>query len=278
MKSFKEYLEEKLMIFGKTAYPKFGNVVILAGGGGSGKGFQLKNLLGIEGKVFDVDALKELALKSPKFKQRVKADTGQDLSKFDLHNPADVSALHGIIADVYNIPNKLQQSTFNEILTSQNKPNLIFDVTLKDLKKLHDISVSVESIGYDKKNIHIVWIVNDIEVAINQNEKRDRRVLKDILVQTHEGASMTMDKILTMGEGLKQYMDSVIFFSFNKANVDVVTAKSKDGGSYIQKANYIKVKEQGKPQMTPEQLSNEVLDKLEQYTPKIKGDLWHKHQ
>ena len=34
MKSFKQYLNEKLMTFGKQAYPKFGNVVILAGGAG----------------------------------------------------------------------------------------------------------------------------------------------------------------------------------------------------------------------------------------------------
>jgi len=35
---FNEYLLEKLITFGGKAYPKFGNVVILAGGGGSGKG------------------------------------------------------------------------------------------------------------------------------------------------------------------------------------------------------------------------------------------------
>ena len=35
-------LQEKLITFGKKAYPKFGNVVILAGGAGSGKGFQLE--------------------------------------------------------------------------------------------------------------------------------------------------------------------------------------------------------------------------------------------
>lgn len=31
---FNEYLLEKLITFGGKAYPKFGNVVILAGGGG----------------------------------------------------------------------------------------------------------------------------------------------------------------------------------------------------------------------------------------------------
>ena len=40
MKSFRELvMNEKLITFGGKAYPKFGQVVILAGGAGSGKGF-----------------------------------------------------------------------------------------------------------------------------------------------------------------------------------------------------------------------------------------------
>ena len=34
-----DVLIEKLITFGGKAYPKFGNVVIMAGGAGSGKGF-----------------------------------------------------------------------------------------------------------------------------------------------------------------------------------------------------------------------------------------------
>ncbi len=55
-------IDEALITFGGKAYPKFGQVVILAGGAGSGKGFVNSNLLGIDGKVFDVDALNGLAI------------------------------------------------------------------------------------------------------------------------------------------------------------------------------------------------------------------------
>lgn len=58
-------LMEKLITFGGEAYPKFGNIVLMAGGAGSGKGFVLSNLVGLEGKVFDVDELKTLASKTP---------------------------------------------------------------------------------------------------------------------------------------------------------------------------------------------------------------------
>jgi hypothetical protein len=50
-------LLEKLITFGGQAYPKFGNIIIMAGGAGSGKGFVLGTLVGAEGKVFDVDEL-----------------------------------------------------------------------------------------------------------------------------------------------------------------------------------------------------------------------------
>ena len=48
-----EELVEKLITFGNRAYPKFGTVVIMAGGAGSGKGFVKERLLGVEGFTFD---------------------------------------------------------------------------------------------------------------------------------------------------------------------------------------------------------------------------------
>lgn len=72
-------LMEKLITFGGKAYPKFGNIVVMAGGAGSGKGFVLSNLVGMEGKVFDVDELKTLASKTPAIVKRIKAEMGVDL-------------------------------------------------------------------------------------------------------------------------------------------------------------------------------------------------------
>ena len=72
------------------------------------------------------------------------------------------------------------------------KPNIIFDVTLKNITKLSNISTALESIGYSKQNIHLVWIVNAVSVAIQQNRSRDRVVPEDILLDTHKGASTTM--------------------------------------------------------------------------------------
>lgn len=155
-------------------------------------------LLGIEGNTLDVDALKTLALGSQNLAQKIKDETGQDIKKFDLKNPDNVAKLHDLMSKVYHITDKNQQRIFSSALTapSDRKPNLIFDVTLKDMGKLESISRNVQQLGYDKSNIHIVWVVNDIEVAIKQNQNRSRVVSSEILMSTHEGASMTMRKLI----------------------------------------------------------------------------------
>lgn len=283
------FLMEKLITFGNQAYPKFGQIVILAGGAGSGKGFQLSNLLGIQGKVFDVDKLKELAIKSKVFAAKVKKETGQDLKTFDLKVPRNVSKLHDILGDTYSIDDKTLKRVFTGVMAadSSRKPNLIFDVTLKNLAKLESITRNVQELGYDKKNIHIVWVVNELEIAMDQNKTRDRVVPEEILISTHEGVALTMKKILDMGATLGKYMDGDIWITFNKLDVDTKTEKSKVGvatwkdkkyktakskGKVIAQAEYFKIKKKGEAQTKSRQLGNEIYDKIKSYVPKI--DAW----
>lgn len=134
MQSFLEYLEEDLVTFGGKAYPKYGQFVILAGGSGSGKGFIIKSLLGIDAKVIDPDYLKELVLKSHGLvNKKLKQITGKQT--FDLKKPEDVRDVHVAIDGNLNLNNKRT----NILSTQQRKqatlPNLIFDTTLRDFSK-----------------------------------------------------------------------------------------------------------------------------------------------
>jgi predicted kinase len=282
-----EFLEEKLITFGGTAYPKFGHVVIMAGGAGSGKGFVLNNLVGLEGKVFDVDELKQLATRSPRIIQRVRDEMGIDLTKLDtrknelaLKDPDNVSLLHEIIGDALNLPDRRQQAFLASVMAtpSERKPNMIFDVTLKDLMKLNNITRMARNLGYDKKNIHIVWVINDIEVAKNQNETRDRTVPVDILVNTHRGVSATMLDVVQMGDGLTKYMDGDIVFAFNQVKVDSEfvqrDSKVQSGvlsrqtrGQYVKDANYFYVKRAGRGVTSLKDLSKDIRQKVASYVP-----------
>lgn len=266
-----EPLDEKLITFAKKAYPKSGNVLILAGGAGSGKGYVLNNLIGMEGKVFNVDDLKSLSLRAPKLKKKIKDEFGIDMSKLSLLKGKDVATLHDIVSSELNLPNKKMAAFFADVIFKdpKDKPNVIFDVTLKDLFKLKSVTSMVQNAGYEKKNTHIVWVVNDIEVAKVQNKdpKRGRVVPVEILVNTHRGASQTMLDIVKMGKGLKSYMDGDIVFAFNKINVDSAIEVSKRGGSYIKDADYFYVKRAGKQPESFNNIGDKVLNKIQGYVP-----------
>lgn len=267
-----DMLLEKLITFGGKAYPKFGNIVIMAGGAGSGKGFVKDKLVGLEGRTFDVDELKTLAAKTPFIQRRVKAEFGVDLGNLakDLKNPENVAKLHEIIGDALKLPDKRMQAFYASVLTAADdrKPNIIFDVTLKDLRKLQNITRQVSNIGYDRKNVHIVWVVNDIEIAKKQNTQRDRMVPVEILVNTHRGASQTMLDITNMGTSLKKYMDGDIVFAFNKIGVDSDISTSGKGGMTVTDANYFYVKRAGQPVTSSDRLSKELKAKVASYVPK----------
>jgi DNA-binding Lrp family transcriptional regulator len=266
-----DVLLEKLITFGGRAYPKFGNVVIMAGGAGSGKGFVKDKLVGLEGFTFDVDELKKLASRTLKIVKRVKDELGVDLEQLgtQLRDPDKVSKLHEIIGDALNLDDRRLQAFYASVLSAdpERKPNIIFDVTLKDLRKLEKLTRQASSLGYDKKNIHIVWVVNDIEVALDQNASRDRVVRADILVNTHRGAAAKLADGINMGKSLDTYMDGDIVFAFNKIKVDSELKKSGRGGDYIKDANYFYVKRQGKPPIPQEKLGRDLKNKIASYVP-----------
>lgn len=271
MHGFKEFirLDEVQIQFNKNRNTQFGNVVILAGGAGSGKGFTVSKLIGIQGKTFDVDALKEMFTKRERLVSLIKEKYGFDLSKFDLRSPTDTSSVHEILANQIKLPSKREKTTFTAIATlaKDRKPNLIFDVTLRDISKLYKIAEMVTQMGYEKENIHLVWVLNDIEIAKTQNLKRDRVVSDDILVNTHAGASQTMRDVINNLSSIGQTLDGDIFITFNQAGVDTQVEKSKSGGSYVKKASYFHVKEAGKAIKEDATISKEIVAKIKSYVP-----------
>jgi len=263
-------LQEALITFGGKAYPKFNTVVIMAGGAGSGKGFVQKNLLGVEGKSFDPDRIKELALRSKVIAKKVEEISGVEIKSLDLSRPKDVSTLHTAISTVLKIDKKSQDVALAAamITNSDRKPNLIFDTTLKSFSKLANLSDALVAAGYDKKDINIVWVMNDIEIAKEQNQQRKRKVDSQILISTHTGAAATMKQIINMGDTLAKHMDGGIVIAFNKKGVDVSVKTSKGGGKYVAKANYFTVKQRGKAPTSVEGLDKEIRNKIKSYIPK----------
>ena len=145
-------LNEALIQLANQKDALFGNVIILAGGAGSGKGMVLNNLIDIKGKVFDVDVLKTMALKAPLLQTKLTEFFGKDVDYTApdfLRNIENVSHLHEIISDVMNLPKRKENAFYKSVLTAaaDRKPNIIFDVTLKDMNKLESITRQVKALG-----------------------------------------------------------------------------------------------------------------------------------
>ena len=203
MKSFKQYivemqeLAEKLLVIGKGK--KYGQIIFLAGGAGSGKGFSVKNFLeGEKFKVRDVDEMKKLFLRLANLKDK-NCKNCSELRGLDMTKPKDVYKLHMWVKE-----QGFKDKTLDLLLSqasSDRLPNIIFDVTMKDKNDITDVVPLLASIGYDPKNINIVWILTNYSVAIEQNRdpERGRVVPENIMLQTHEGAANTIWSFVKKG-------------------------------------------------------------------------------
>ena len=237
-----EQIDEKLITFSNRA--PYGQIVFMAGGAGSGKGFAIDNFIDSAGfKVRDVDEMKKAVGKldqlgkfsvdkwykkygkklsdkpkggglSPKAHVEEfvlgKGLSISDISK-DLKNPNNVASLHYIV-DSMGLKDKWLISMLSGKDNKETLPNLLFDITAKKVSALTDVIKPLIANGYDSKNIHLIWVLADFHVAIKANKDRDRMVPEDILLQTHEGAGKTMWEIMTkiLPKGLNGRIDVIL--------------------------------------------------------------------
>ena len=271
---FSKFLTEAGVAFNNILYPKFNNIVILAGGSASGKGFVLNNVLLISGKVYDIDDLKDLIIKDQDFNdaffdylenhyvskgKKLDSRVSEILEKgltpdeLDLKNPLDTSILHFFTA-YKDYDNKLKNNLFLQAAKTDRKPNVIFDVTMKNTDILDMIWKYVVLGGYDPLNVHLVWVINSVKKAIEQNSERSRVVSLGVLKDTHKGVSETMKQILknfdtklSSGEKVSDLIQGDVWIVPNLEGVDADIRKSGQGNFEITMLNKFQVKESGKP-------------------------------
>jgi len=276
---FKDYLQldEVLLTFGRRR-PRFNQVIILAGGAGSGKGFVIDNLLGIDARIIDVDDIKGKIIHpgTPTLNKKIMDKYGIDVTKMNLRNPEEVAKLHQI-NDEMGISKKVQDLFFRDLERLSKKemlPNVVFDSTAKSEKKIKEIIDTVTAAGYEKENMHLVWVINDVNVAKAQNLQRDRVVPEDILMQTHELVAANMSTLLKNNK-FDEHFGGDIYFVFNKKYVDSAVGFTKSGGFYVKEALIVKIKEKGKRSKSYGEISDEFIKKIQKHIPKNVKDLWY---
>lgn len=274
-----ESLDERVLNIGSKSrsYPKSGQIIVLVGGAGSGKSFVNNAFISVEGKYFNVDDLKTklLKYKPTLLVKKFEEYTGRYIESINMDDPGDVSLMHMFFKN-NSIDLKEKDAFFAAAKTAKEKPNVIFDITMKDLYALNEINAYARTAGYDIKNIHLIWILNDISIAFKQNQERTRSVPERIFFQTHTGASLSMKELMNNSEKYRKYADGEIWILPNHARKDndVVMKKEldKDGDTktvvqYVKFYTAFKVKNIGKSSLTPQTIEKEIFEKIQSYVP-----------
>jgi hypothetical protein len=256
-----EVLNEKQILF--NGGKKYGQIVFLAGGAGSGKGFAISNFLpGNDFKIRDVDEWKKAFLKLNQTKGRF-----PDLGDLNLRNPKDVFKLHMAVKDA-GIKDKTLDALLSDV--SQDRlPNIIFDITLKEIGDITEVMPKLQEVGYDPKNIHIVWVLTNYRVAVMNNAGRSRVVPEDILLKTHEGAAKTMYQIVT-GSIPRGINGKVAVILNNRENTVFFDRPNSKGEKVIKDFTYLTIKQEGKKPVKRKEVQQQVFDWIRSNIPKTK--------
>ena len=244
MLTFKEHqqLDEKAILFQQGQ--NYGQIVFLAGGAATGKGFALDSFMQPDKfKVRDVDEWKKALMKldaiavdvDNNYKQKgidTKAKFGVRASELNLKNEEDVFRLHDMV-DQLGWKDKTLDLLLGGAKNADRLPNILFDITMKNTNQVSKTLPKLLSLGYKPENIHLVWVLTNFNVALDRNRSRPRKVPEYIVKQTHTGAATTMMEIVK--GNIPRGMDGRITVVLNN-NEETIFYLDKDG----EKMNLVK--------------------------------------
>ena len=227
-----EILNEKLITYGNRK--PYGQVVFMAGGAGSGKGFAISNFVDSASfKIRDVDEMKKqlqilnrmgkLDIKTiiKKYGKNIKPkdldlinkieSDGYRLQNLNLKNPDHVYALH-ILVKAMGIKDNSLANLLAGKDNPETLPNILFDITAKDVTDITKVLPMLKNVGYKAENIHLTWVLTNYVTAMVNNKNRARMVPEDILLKTHEGASNTIWGLVTkaLPKGMNGRVDVIL--------------------------------------------------------------------
>ena len=247
-------LEDRVTKFGGTVFPKFGWCCILAGGAGSGKGYNFTHYVPIEGRRFDPDRVKELTINKLRVvdtdmdaklvytdgngeEQSIDLDAAGVKPPYNTTNPQYTGLLHTIARP---LTKKLKNLIFKGTGASRDRlPNVIFDCTMSDIGDYEVIIPQMKSLGY---KIAVVYVFTKIDVAIAQNKERGsqtsvdksgkpkygRRVDYKTLLDTHDGFYKTLAQLARRPDIIKEIDDIWAIISSRFSQPQIISIKEGD--------------------------------------------------
>ena len=256
-------LEEKLIVY--NGGKKYGQVVFLAGGAGSGKGFASGKFMQRElFKVRDVDAWKMAFLKLASTTRKY-----PELRNLKLTSPDDVFKLHMFIKNL-GIKGRSLQLLLKDVRPDR-LPNIMFDITFKDAEEIDEAMPLLLKAGYNPRDIHITWVLTNYHIAVKQNKERSRVVPDDIMIATHTGAATSMFDVIK-GNIPKGVNGQVNIILNNRDNtIKFSDSPNADPDKKIENIldfEYFRLKQEGKPIDTDEKTLEKVMTWVKSNIPR----------
>ena len=254
-------LEEKLIVYGGGK--KYGQIVFLAGGAGSGKGFASEKFMQKDlFRVRDVDEWKKAFIKLSADMKRY-----SELKGLNLRNPDDVFKLHMAVKKM-GIKGRSLQLLLRDVRPDR-LPNIMFDITFKDTDEIDEAMPMLLRAGYQPRDIHITWVLTNYHIAVKQNKERDRVVPDDIMIATHTGAATSMYNVIK--GNLPRGVDGQVNIVLNNRN-NTIMFKSSDFADKkvqnVQDFEYFRIKREGQRIDTSEKALEKVMTWVKSNIPR----------
>lgn len=283
MDRFKQYvqLDEKLILLSNGK--NYGQIVFLAGGAASGKGFAAQNFMEKNKfKVRNVDEWKEAFLKMANLKDdpekwakmqssgtNIDPEKYKEIKNLKLTVPGDVIKFHQFVQDL-GIKDKTLDLMIKQMKNPETLPNIMFDITAKNINDIGKFMPKLLTAGYNPADIHIVWVLTDYKIALSNNldPKRGRVLPEDILLQTHKGAAQTMfDYVNGVGRKLAingqihvvlNNRENTVYYGAGKKleRISAITGKKNDG--VIKDFKYLTLKKRGKSPLPEKKITQQL--------------------
>lgn len=168
------------------------------------------------------DMIKDINLTFfPKFIEKIKA-----IKDFKLLKNKIVENLQGllrlILENEESYPKDLLiRHSAAKVTSTENLPNILFDISFKDTWYMETIIPKFIETGYSPNNIHMVWILTDLELAELRNSKRERVMSTETLHAMHAGVLKSMLSFITNEDNLiPKFLNGDIYI-VNNEEIDI---------------------------------------------------------
>lgn len=144
---------------------------------------------------------------------------------FNMKNSCDGTFMHEFISGTARAKSSLidkKEDIFMAragLYPEGQKPNVVFDVSGKKMSFFEKrLPYLLHLGGYKPENVHIVWVLSRLDMALKGNNSRSRVMSKDQVVEMHIMVANTILELMEMPEDRRKWMfDGNFYLVFNGA-------------------------------------------------------------